>query len=281
MIKDNIADQLVYSTARIICSNATEAASGTGFFMIYESKSNGNYLALVTNKHVVSGYSTATIKLVSDDGNGNPADTDHLTITLPDLQKNCFYHPDSDIDICFVFINSEMEELQKQGKKPYYRCIGKEMLLRPEDYDSLTAIEDIIMIGYPNGIMDDYNCKPVVRKGITATNIKLDYDGEPIFLIDAACFPGSSGSPIFLRKTGLEKETTDNGLRLGVSASYSLLGVLYAGPTISVDGKIVIKDIPTSAVPVAEMETMMNLGYVVKIKKAVELFELIESSSSK
>lgn len=63
MIKDNIADQLVYSTARIICSNAVETASGTGFFMLYESKSNGNYLALVTNKHVVSGYSTATIKL--------------------------------------------------------------------------------------------------------------------------------------------------------------------------------------------------------------------------
>lgn len=140
MIKDNIADQLVYSTARIICSNATETASGTGFFMLYESKSNGNYLVLVTNKHVVSGYSTATIKLVSDDGNGNPADTAHLTITLSALQKNCFYHPDPEIDICFIFINSEMEELRKQGKKPYYRCIGKEMLLRPEDYDSLMQI---------------------------------------------------------------------------------------------------------------------------------------------
>lgn len=277
MIKDNIADQLLYSTARIICSNSTETAYGTGFFMLYENDSKANYLALVTNKHVVSGYSTATIELVSDDGNGNPSDTTHLRITLSDLQKNCVYHPDPDIDICFIFINSEMEELRKQGKNPYYRCIGKEMLLRPSDYDSLTAIEDIIMIGYPNGIMDDLNCKPVVRKGITATNLKLDYDGKPVFMIDAACFPGSSGSPVFLRKTGLEKETTENGITIGVSASYSLLGLLYAGPTLTVDGKIIVKDIPTAAMPVAEMKTMLNLGYVVKIKKAVELFELIKS----
>lgn len=86
---------------------------------------------------------------------------------------------------------------------------------------------------------------------------------------------GSSGSPVFLRKTGLEKELNDGNLTLGVSASYSLLGILYAGPTLTVDGKIVVKDIPTAAVPMAEMKTMMNLGYAMKIRKAVELFEMI------
>ncbi len=275
MIKDKIADQLVYSTARIISSNSKESAYGTGFFMLHTDKQNISYLALVTNRHVVFGYTSAKITLVNSDGNGNPLDSEHLTIELPDLQKNCVYHPDKDIDICFVFINDEMEELRKQGKNPYYRCIGSEMLLRPDDYDSLTAVEDILMIGYPNGIIDKANCKPVVRKGITATNLKLDYDGKPIFLIDAACFPGSSGSPVFLRKTGLEKELNNGNLTLGVSASYSLLGILYAGPTLTVDGKIVVKDIPTAAVPMAEMKTMMNLGYVIKIRKAIELFEMI------
>lgn len=278
MIKDTVADQLVYSTARIICSNSAKTAFGTGFFMLYEDAPTIKYPALVTNKHVVSGYSTATIELVSEDGDGNPTDTTHLKIALPDLQKNCVYHPEQNVDICLVILDDEIEELRNHGKKPYFRCIGKEMLLRPEDYDSLTAIEDIIMIGYPNGIIDKVNCKPVIRKGITATNLKLDYNGEPIFMIDAACFPGSSGSPVFLRKTGLEKEITENGLTIGVSASYSLLGILYAGPTFRVDGTIITKDIPTAAESVAEMKTMMNLGYVVKISKAIELFELIKSS---
>ena len=34
MIKDNIADQLVYSTARIICTNDSKMALGTGFLWI-------------------------------------------------------------------------------------------------------------------------------------------------------------------------------------------------------------------------------------------------------
>jgi len=276
MIKDNIADQLVYSTVRILCSNSTEIASGTGFFMLYENNPDAKYLAVVTNKHVVAGYSAATIEMVAADGTGSPVDTSHINITLPDLQKKCVFHPNPDVDMCFIFIDAEMKALRHQGKNPYYRCIGKEMLLRPEDYNSLTAIEDIIMIGYPNGIVDGFNYKPVVRKGITATNLKLDYNGESVFLIDAACFPGSSGSPVFLRKVGLEKEVTEKGITLGVSASYALLGILYAGPTLTIDGTIVIKDIPTTAKPFAEMKTMMNLGYVVKINRAVELFESIK-----
>ena len=281
MIRDNVVDQLVYSTARIICSNEKVTALGSGFFMLYEdTNKQKQHLAFVTNKHVANGYSSARIEMVGADANGNPVDTQHITIQLPDLQKNCIYHPEDDIDICFVFVGSEIEELRKQGKIPYYRCIGNELILRDEDFTSLTSVEDVIMIGYPNGIMDDFNCKPVVRKGITATNLKLDYNGKPTFMIDAACFPGSSGSPVFLRKTCLERENIEDGVKIGVTAAYSLLGILFAGPTIELDGKIVEKDIPTVSVPVAEIKSMMNLGYVVKINKAIELFKMIASNSN-
>ena len=59
------------------------------------------------------------------------------------------------------------------------------------------------MIGYPIGLIDEYNNKPIVRKGITATTYNIDYNGKKEFLIDIACFPGSSGSPIFIRRDGL------------------------------------------------------------------------------
>ena len=277
MIKDTVADLLIYSTARIKCSDGNEISLGTGFFMSHRHNDQF-YTALVTNKHVVRGYTTANIELVRKDENGSPKDTDHITITLNNLQERCKYHPEKDTDICLIFFNDKIKELENQGLAPYYKCIGDNMILYPDDYASLTAIEDIIMIGYPSGIMDETNCKPVVRKGITATSLKLDYNGKPIFMIDAACFPGSSGSPVFLKKTGLEQEVTDGGFTLGVSAAYSLLGILYAGPTIKIDGKIVVKDIPTRAVPTAQMSTTMNLGYVVKARKAVELFEQIANS---
>lgn len=91
-------------------------------------------------------------------------------------------------------------------------------------------------------------------------------------MIDMACFPGSSGSPVFLRKNGLEKETNeDSSVTLAIKPQYAFLGILYAGPTITVDGNIVVKDIPTAAVSMAEMQTMMNLGYVIKAEKVLEM----------
>ena len=39
---------------------------------------------------------------------------------------------------------------------------------------------------------------PITRTGITATSFSLDYQGKSEFVIDAACFPDSSGSPVFI-----------------------------------------------------------------------------------
>ena len=152
------------------------------------------------------------------------------------------------------------------------------MTLLPEDFNSLTSIEDVIMIGYPNGIIDTYNNKPVVRKGITATSLKLDYDGTPDFVIDISCFFGSSGSPVFLRKEGLAKETSDKGLTLGLTPSYSLLGIIHSMSIAKADGNIVQKDIPTSLKSVVETNIPLNLGYVTKAKKILEIFDIVKGT---
>ncbi len=44
------------------------------------------------------------------------------------------------------------------------------------------------MIGYPNGIWDEANNMPIIRRGITATHPNFNYNGKPEFMIDAACF---------------------------------------------------------------------------------------------
>ena len=160
----------------------------------------------------------------------------------------------------------------------YYRAIGTGMTLLPEDFNLLTSIEDVIMIGYPNGIIDTYNNKPVVRKGITATSLKLDYDGTPDFVIDISCFFGSSGSPVFLRKEGLAKETSDKGLTLGLTPSYSLLGIIHSMSIAKADGNIVQKDIPTSLKSVVETNIPLNLGYVTKAKKILEIFDIVKGT---
>ena len=299
MIKDQIADQLVYSTVRIVCRDKTTLSRGTGFFMRQHFPDKTNINAIVTNNHVVDSTSSNSyyelskatsikIKLNSDtygddatydgiDENGMPDDKNHVTITINDLQKRRISHPDKNIDVCLLFVNDKIEEYEKAGKSVYYKAVGTEMTLLPTDYDSLTSIEDVIMIGYPNGIMDTYNNKPVVRKGITATSLKLDYNGTPDFMVDIACFYGSSGSPVFLRKEGLAKETTDKGLTIGLSPSYSLLGIIHSMSIAKASGEIVVKEIPTSMKPIVETTIPLNLGQVTKAKKILEIFDLVKA----
>lgn len=281
MIKDVVADQLVYSTVRIVCRNTSTVSFGTGFFMSQDLPNGSNINAIVTNNHVVRGYDCAEITLAGVHSDGTPDDLNHVTISISDLQHKIVSHPNPNIDICLLFINSELERSRSSGKPVYYRAIGTGMTLFPEDFDSLTSIEDVIMIGYPDGIIDTYNNKPVVRKGITATSLKLDYKGMPDFIVDISCFFGSSGSPVFLRKEGLAKEASDKGMILGLKPSYSLLGIIHSMSIAKADGNIVQRDIPTLLKSTVETNIPLNLGHVTKTEKILEVFDIVKENIEK
>lgn len=276
MIKDTISDQLIYSTVRIICRNASSVSCGTGFFMQQSLPDGNNINAIVTNNHVIRGYDYAEITLAGVHSDGTPDDLEHVTISINDLPHKTVSHPDPNIDICLLLVSDEIEKAKSSGKPVYYRAIGTGMTLLTEDFNSLTSIEDVIMIGYPNGIIDTYNNKPVVRKGITATSLKLDYNGTPDFMIDISCFYGSSGSPVFLRKDGLAKEISDEGLELGLTPSYSLLGIIHSMSITKADGNIVQNDIPTSLKSIVETNIPLNLGHVTKASKILEIFNKVK-----
>jgi hypothetical protein len=103
------------------------------------------------------------------------------------------------------------------------------------------------MVGYPTGLWDDVHNSPLFRTGSTATHPAVDFQGRPEFVVDLACFPGSSGSPVFaMRSHGYPWEDAAGDPR-------RFLGVLYAGPLL----------------PGAQ--TTVNLGYVIKASKVNEL----------
>ena len=130
---------------------------------------------------------------------------------------------------------------------------------------SLGGIEDITMIGYPNGIWDVRNNMPIVRRGITATNPKHDYNGLPLFVIDCACFPGSSGSPVLIFNQGGYMDAQGN-MNLGGSRVL-LLGVLFAGPQHVAEGEIATIDVPLQQLSISLSKIPNNLGFVVKARK--------------
>lgn len=61
-------------------------------------------------------------------------------------------------------------------------------------YDKLCDIEDVIIIGHPDGKLCPSELYPIVRKGITSTSVNSSSNQ---FCIDFSVYGGFSGSPVF------------------------------------------------------------------------------------
>lgn len=269
----SILEQLCFSTTRIETENfAGKKFSGTGFF--YELIINDKTIPLiVTNKHVVKNMKKGQFRLTKSDSNGNPNCTEHFEIKYEtDFVKMWYFHPDEEVDLCVLPIAPLLEYANNAGHSLFYRCLNDKLIPSQEQIADLDAVEDIIMIGYPNGLWDSVNNMPIIRKGITATSVCRDYEGRKEFLIDAACFPGSSGSPVLMCDVGYFTDKK-NGLYSG-NRVY-LLGILYAGPQLTVEGEIKVVTIPNvqkKALSVSHIPN--NLGYVIKSERLLDFTEI-------
>jgi hypothetical protein len=167
---------------------------------------------------------------------------------------------------------------EAEARKLFYMALNKPLIPTDEEFKDMVLMEEVTMVGYPNGIWDEVNNMPVFRRGITATHPNLDWNGKPEFLIDAACFPGSSGSPVFLFNQ-LGYATKTKGMLIGPSR-VKLLGVLYAGPQYTVTGEIKVVDVPTRNVPVSISAIPNNLGVVIRATKLQGFESCFRSISS-
>ena len=84
--------------------------------------------------------------------------------------------------------------------------------------------EPVSIIGFPFG-MSSGGKFPIWKTGHVASDLDLDYDGKPVFLVDATAKPGMSGSPVVARRVGQIRRS--RGVDLGGDAS-RFLGV-YSG----------------------------------------------------
>lgn len=90
------------------------------------------------------------------------------------------------------------------------------------DFDKTAEGDDIFFMGFPLGITGQIRVTPVVRSGIIA--LKRE---NLTYLIDANAFPGSSGSPVFLRPSLINwKEKT-----FGKPTLPKLVGVIHSALT--------------------------------------------------
>lgn len=272
-----LSEQLCYSTIRIECKDsAGNLSTGTGFFFKFqENKETGLHVpVIVTNKHVIKDNVSGTLIFTTASEDNNPIDNKHFKLNIDNFQNAFKLHPDPNVDLCAMPIGHILNDLSQKGIKLFYIPLDNSLIPTKEQLEDFSAIEEIVMVGYPNGIWDIVNNQPILRKGITATHPNKDYLGKKEFMIDAACFPGSSGSPVFIFNENGYKDKKGN-IYMGASRII-FLGVMYAGPQFTAQGEIKIISIPTKQVPIALSSIPNNLGLVIKAEKIKDLEQLFK-----
>ncbi len=262
-------EQLLFTTVRIEVEMDSGASGvGTGFF--FGVKIDDRWVPLiVTNWHVVQNAKRGWFRLHEADTSGQQPKPSgrFFDVRLDNFERHWTRHPDPTVDLCAMPFQPVRQAAEDEiGKRIFNVTFVDSLVWIDEQLASLNAVEDVLMVGYPIGLWDEVNNLPLIRRGVTASHPALDFQGKPQFVIDAACFPGSSGSPVVLANIG-SYYAKDGSLVVGTR--FALLGVLYAGPQLTAQGEILIQPIPTSAV--TRPPIMIHLGYVIKAKEVLTL----------
>ena len=194
---DFLGNNLLFVTVRLEELHGDKAGVGTGFFYHHDGM-----LFVVTNKHVVEKVEDGSfLMLKSSHRKWEPILGRGVELSFS--EKDFIGHPDPEIDIAVANISTAINYLKEKGNSPFWMHIDSSLIPDEEEIENFfSPVEEVYFVGYPNGIWDESNLLPIIRKGITATPYYVDFKNKKKFLIDASVFPGSSGSPVFIYYKG-------------------------------------------------------------------------------
>lgn len=253
---------LPFCVARITAGVAGKPAAtayGTGFLYRF-TLPGGDVPCIVSNKHVLEGRPWIEVGFAQRTADGRRAFGPSTNVRVPAGVLSVIGHPDPDVDLAIMPIGPLIDDLEAKGFDPFVLLLDNSVCITPDRAEALNAATDVIMVGFPNGLMDEANNLPVLRRGSLATPYRANYAGKRDFMIDIAAFGGSSGSPVFAFYNGMEP--TPEGMSMG-GQSFYLIGVLHSGPVLDAEGRIEQRPVPTQTVIVTQQ--MIHLGCCAKI----------------
>ncbi len=266
---ETLAENLLFTTVRIHWSSKPEELhTGTGFFYAYRNGDEAR-LFIVTNRHVVDGAKDTTITFhTAHDGSVQLGKPFELTVVGAD--KYWYASKDPNVDLAIGDAGQLFQALQVKGVKPFWKHVDQSLTLDSKTVAQLDALEEVVFVGYPAPVWDTHNFLPVIRRGITATPVAIDYLGQKQFLVDASVFPGSSGSPVFLFNKGAYADR-NGGTTIGSRIIF--LGVIAAVHQQQEVNKLQFLPLPTGQVPAVVSNRLINLGIVFRASTVVDLIE--------
>ncbi|TCS99816.1 trypsin-like peptidase [Tepidimonas ignava] len=253
---DTPAKRLLFHTVRVETEMA-DGGSGTGTaFVVSHVHARGRTAFVVTNRHLVDDVVRGSLVFALAH-QGQPLLGSRFEVRIDEFSEAWHRHPDPAVDLAVLPLQPLLDAAAAQGAPLYVEPIDSAALADAERLQRLDALEEVWFVGYPSGVWDQVNALPILRRGTTATPPGVDFEGRAEFLIDAAVYPGSSGSPVFVRAAD------GSGLWLAgvVAAVFFREESLRLSPA----------PVPASTSLQATGSEMIDLGLVIKAQAVREL----------
>lgn len=261
---NSITKKLLFNTVRVdtVLEDGSEG-SGTAF-VVSHTHARGTNTFIVTNRHVIENVARGGL-VFTQAQNGQPLLGQRFQLNIDDFTAAWFTHPDPEVDLAVIPMRPLEAAANEQGVELYYHAIDSRLAPDAATLNTLDALEEVLFVGYPSGVWDQINLMPILRRGTTATPMMLDFEGRPEFLIDAAVYPGSSGSPVFL----YESEQS-GALRGGTRGKFLFAGVVAAVFFREEANHLVPVPVPANNSGMVMGSEMIDLGLVIKAQAVTE-----------
>ncbi|MBS3936066.1 MAG: trypsin-like peptidase domain-containing protein [Sulfuritalea sp.] len=264
---NSIAKRLLFSTVRVD-TVLEDGSQGTGTAFVFDCMHNGKpHSFVVTNRHLAENVRTGAL-IFTRKRDGQPMVGRGFRLDIEDFSQAWFYHPDASVDLAVLPLRPLEAHIREQGGEIFYQAIDGRLIPDGATVTNLDALEQVIFVGYPSGVWDKANLMPILRRGTTATPVFLDFEARPEFLVDAAVYPGSSGSPVFLYDS-------DTIAQRGAARRFLFLGVVAAVFFKEESNHLVSAPIPASQQTAVYSSEMIDLGLVIKssqVRAAAEAY---------
>ncbi len=264
-VKTN-SERLMFSTVRLEVGNQI----GTGFF--YRLDTERKSIIVISNRHLAENVSSLENLDYSKTTIEQQTSFEIRTVSIPKIpisQKITWYlHPT--VDLAFFDLTSILPDISNKG----ICWLEHKFIPSQQMLENLTAIENVLMVGYPQGLYDVSNNFPIFRTGITASHPAIDFNGEKKGMLDMACLQGSSGSPVLIVNEGSYVDKT-NG-QIIKSDRVIFLGIENSSPSTKTPAYVLANN---NLYPVQGLytEQYLNLGWYIKSSEILGFDTIIKN----
>lgn len=273
--RESLRNSLFSSTARVVIESRIDAGMlpspeiGTAF-IVEASHWGTRRFYLVTPRHVIEGADQGTLLFIRSRKSASEP-------RLFEFSRRSFgemwFCPTDGADVALTpLLRGEIAEaLERQGVTVMAIPVTdyRRHVYDPPGITFVQDFEEVLFVGYPLGFWDPNTGSPIVRRGVTATSVNVDYQGSPAFLIDGAVHRGMSGAPVVVVEPELIVPTefpNSWGDRIRYEERFVFLGMItdihertVEGERLSLDLGYVLKArVIFSAI--AEYESLTEIG---------------------